>query len=417
MNRKLVKCISLLLLIVLLTTSLVSAMGCSKKDSFVMAMAVPLSGSASSSFLSLKEGFSVFCEYINAEDPIPGIELEVIEYDTKLDQSEAVAAYTWVREQGAKFLAWTDSTTALTNMESANLDKFPIFVCSGTSAVSANPGYVFCYAPEFGDQVEGFLKWVEDTWDYGTNGNPKIGFFGWSDHPVGQDHYNGAKDYSEASTKLDWVEGSAQISYMGTSTWTASQVDSVKDCDYLICGCLAGAAGNFINEYRGKGYDGQFVFTDSSESYWTIMAGLCSNGLTDLDDSIWISNGGYLRAETYPAITLLKQIIEDYGSDALNRMLTDHYSYGIEPVWIHFLYCVEMLREAVAAVDDPKDITGEQLYNIATSMEFTLEGYPDMGYTDTIRTLLIADKIFQYDATADDFSAISDDWVIFPDFE
>lgn len=413
MNRKMTKIISLLLVVVLVVVSLL--VGCGDDDNgngelstIYVTLAVPLSGPAASGYEPGVTPYEAYCDYINTEKPIPGVKLEMLYYDTKFDFAQAMPAYQWVTDQGAKFICWTDTKTAVSLLDTVTEDHFPVFLGGGNKAISDNPGYVFGSQTEFNNQTASFMKWLKENWpNYPTK--PKIGAFGIND-TFGQDHAAGAEDYADAHPDdFEWV--GTELAPEGTTSW-ATEVAKLEDCDYIITGTFAGFAASFINELRAAESDAITVHTDANMSFWAIYDASC--GPEKLDGALWIANAGYITTDTYPLVTTVKHIIDTYCTDEEAGIV-----YGTPYIaisnYISFLFCVEMLREAVDQVDDPADITGEQLYDIITTLELTEEGYPKMAYSETKRVLLTSFKMYEYDAADEDFHQLGD-WMTMPGY-
>jgi len=412
MNRRLIKVVSLLLMVSLLAIS--SLVACSEeeeegdKTTIDLAMLIPLSGPAASAYQPMIACWEAFCDYINTEDPIPGIELDVIEYDTQYSPAEAIPGYQWLQDQGAKFITWTDTQAAETLKDRADEDHYIIFAGGCTDVITANPGYIFAFQPAYSQQTETFMKWLEDSWpDYPTK--PKVGCFGWN-ITYGIDHNKGAKEYAEANPdKFEWV--GTYLAPYGTSTWS-SEVESLKDCDYVICGAFAGGAAGFINEFRAKGYTGRTVHTDSNMGFWDVYLAAC--GEEYLNGAIWLNNTGYPKTDTYPTIELLNDIVDSAGTAVQDAI--DTLPQVVTACFLQFNYLVEMLREAVDQVENPDDIDGDLLYDIITTMDFELTGYPSLGYTSTLRVSQLAGKVFEYSELAGDFHEVHS-WIIPPSYE
>jgi len=410
MNRRLVKVVSLVLVISLLVVS--SLVGCGTKETeettVYVGLLLPFTGPAASGYQNGIAMYNVAIDYVNNETAIPGVKVEILTYDDKLDAGLAVQGYEWLKEQGVK-LIMTDTVAAQTLASTVAEDKFPLTCVAGTKVLIDNPGYVFCVPPTYYQAVQGFLKWLETAWpSYPTK--PKIGVFGWQ-MTWGIDFSNGAQDYCAAhSDNFTWV-GSYLAPYPQTTAWSAG-VEQLKDCDYIICGAFGGGAATFITEYRNKEYDGKFVGHDPWGAFWETYVDSC--GKTALDETLIMSNYGYYLADSYAIDDVLKRIVVTYGTQQQRDLLAGS-SWSVNPTFMVAYSQMELLREAVKSVEDPADITGELLYNITITQQLNIEGFPTLGYSATNRVLLPFTRVYEYSSIADNFHMVGD-WVRIPGF-
>ncbi|MBM3133259.1 MAG: ABC transporter substrate-binding protein [Chloroflexi bacterium] len=139
-----------------------------------------LTGPASQGMDLVNKALADMAKYYNDKGYIPGVELEVIDYDGQLDPSKDVPGYEWLRGKGAD-LIWTSVPAAPTTLKvRVDEDRIVLF----TPAIDKNelvpPGYTFCVAvvPQF--EAYTLLKWIaENDWDYRAKGPAKIGGAGW----------------------------------------------------------------------------------------------------------------------------------------------------------------------------------------------------------------------------------------------
>lgn len=407
MNRRLIKAVSLVLLIALLPVTVLA--GCAQKaeGTVYLPIVVPLSGPAAAGYLPAVAQWGAYVRYINEEDPIPGVKLELLQYDTKFNPAEAISAYDWVREQGAKFIAFTDSGTGEALKDYAGEDKFPIITSTATYETTTPPGYVFCGSMDYYRQSKGFMQWLETE----LTGSEKatVGCFGGNDS-FGNGHNDGAKDYAEAHTdKFVWGGSEMIAGASEVLNWGAS-VTNLLDCDYIICGTFGKGLGSFVYAARAMGWTGKFVLTDANVGFWTAYIAQLPAGY--LDNSIWSANGRYyldLDDQSDFGKILTDEVIANYATDdektAFQTMLSAETNLLVA------YFATEMLREALKNVDDPDDLTGEMLYEAATTLVLTDLGddYPsDIGFTATSRVLLPYSRIYEY--TDNDWQKVAD-WI------
>jgi len=230
----------------------------------------------------------------------------------------------------------------------------------------------------------------------------------------GRDHAQGAEEYIQANPDdFEW-DGSVLMPY-GTSVWGASATSALSDCDYVIAGAFMGGLIGFVNEYKTAEYDGTFVITDQNVGFWSTYVANC--GRENLNGTLWPHNGRYWSVDgDYVGDLLTNTIIAEYCTDEEKAYFENQPTAGT--VWIMLYYITELLREAVNQADSIDDIDGELLYDIAQTMTIEIEGYPTLGFTDTVRALLHYTRVYEYNAQINDFSRLgADEWITIPGFE
>jgi len=373
-----------------------------------LALLVPLSGPASAGYLPAVAWYEAYVDYLNDENPVPGVEFEVIKYDTMLGTEAAIPAYQWAKGQGAKFIAYADSTTTESLADTAEAEKFPIINVVGT-AIASESDYVFNNTLEFNQYTAGFAKWLEETWDYtGMGRNPKVGAFGWN-MSFGIDHAKGVKDYCEANPdKFDWI--GSELAPYGTTTWSA-EVNNLSTCDYIVVGAFAGGVSSFIKEFRDAGYDGKFVFDDASVSFINNVYLLVLTP-DELEGSIWTSFNHYLSYDPSALGDILNDtVLPDYAGDQATLMASN--PWASESFVIGGIAAMEAWRDAIAQLESDQevsDIDGEILYNSLTSLHVDITGYPTIGWSTTSPILFNAIRVYTFDQNISDFLKLSD-WI------
>ncbi len=421
MNRRRIRTGIIFLMVALL--ALVSLAGCAEEEevepgttTIYLPLLIPLSGSAATGYAIIPAMGEALINYIEDNDPIPGVKLELLPYDTKLDTSEAIPGYEYLVSQGALFVANTDSETANTLKSRVDEDKFPIFMTAGSTEATSNPGYVFCIPMDYYDQIQPIMEWIMDNWDYETmERKPKVGLFGWN-MGYGIDRKNSMEDYTAAyPDKFDYV--GAQMAPYGTTSWT-TEVEALKDCDYIIHGAFASGAAAFMATMRANGYTTpKFCMIGPDTGFMSIY--LDTPGKEALDGSLWAADAGYWKSDISEIADITRDLLDDYFTGDLASQKAWIEGGGmpsLPTVTIGWLVVIETIREAVSQVDDPADITGELIHDVAETMMFSYDGWPTLNYSETLRALLIYEKVYEYSATADDWHPAGD-WIKAPSYE
>ncbi|MFC1999353.1 PKD domain-containing protein [Chloroflexota bacterium] len=363
----------------------------------------PGSGYLAQTYAPMLISLNAWVDYINNESPIPGVTLESLFYDSKYDPAEAQPGYTWLKAQGALFVSHGTTVEAETLKNDLDQDSFVMFVSTPTPAILTPPGTVFAYA-DYALNGLAVLDWVSTKWDYGTKGIPKIGGWGYN-IPYSVRSIDEAQAYCEANpTLFDWVDG--PLAPYGTTSWFA-EVETLKDCDYLINACFGSGVPTFINEYRAKGYDGVFINTDAHLGFWTLIEE--SVPLDRLDGSL---SASVIDPEVFmPTFDKVLGYMAAADRPTFEAMIPHQQAFYI----LYYLMVEEVLRNAVEAVGDPSALTSEAIFTAAKSFVMDLEGYPEgmMKFDATRRVLIDQAMMYEFSAAAGKWLKIGD-WVPVP---
>jgi len=326
-----------------------------------------LTGAAALSLVPITYALEDLVRYINEEDPIVGVELRVVTFDTKYDPARFIPGYEWCKGKGAQVIFASIPAIGETLKSFAAADWLPVVNVYATVPEIEPPGWVFCLNSPACYQAKTLLKWISEQWDYeGFARKPKVGFVGW-DMSYDMEMKEGAKEYCLGhQDNFDWV-GSFLVP-AGTMVW-AGEVQMLKDCDYICLSSIGIAAATFMNEFRVRGYAATFIGMDALAAYQNLLLDYCG----------WEALDGTLTA--YPML----------------------YIGGLQQV--DFLF--DILRAAVEGVG-AENFDGQAFYDAATGFTATYEGYPEWGFTETKRYSVDHLVIYEWSAEAEDLVRISD---------
>ncbi len=145
-------------------------------------------------------------DYYNQHDLIPGVKLEVINYDEQYDASKDIPGYLKLRQEGAD-LIWTPVPQAVPVLKPyADKDKFVIFTATANMAESElNGGYIFSLGITPRQEAYTLLKWLaENDEDFPTDRPARFGAAAWND---GYSNllYAAAEEYAKAHPEqFEW---------------------------------------------------------------------------------------------------------------------------------------------------------------------------------------------------------------------
>ena len=360
-----------------------------------------ITGPAGPSTKPVTWGWEDTVNYINEEDPIPGVEIRIITYDCRYDPSRDIPGYEWCKDRGAKVIYTPMPTTTAAVKVLAGRDKLPIITATASEAVVEPPGWVFAFVPTSISRIKSLLEWISaEDWDY-SQGKPTIGSAGWYE-PYHLDIARGVEEYCEAhSDKFEYV--GSFLTPMGTVTW-GGEVERLKDCDYIAIPETSLAPATFITELRSKGYTApKLIGTDTLSGFKGLLVDKC--GWESLDGML----NDYVQlwwSDPVPTMDLIKDILDRYHSTAEAQELIDSgnsYSFAVSSA----LFYLGILREAIENVG-AENFNGQAYYETAISYETTLEGFATAGYTESIRWAIKHHRVYEWSSEARDLVRLSE---------
>ncbi len=401
MFRKIIGCS----LIIVLLVSVVSAYGCSEEEEGVVTIKLgilgPLTGPVADPYRSNFWGLHDYFEYMGEEDPIPGVKFELIDFDTQYDSSKSKEGYDYVIDRGAMAIISLSSVDHEVLAPYTVDDEFPIFGHSATPPVRENPGWTFYDGCAEGDLMIAILNWIADEWDY-DSGKPKIGAVGMN-ITTGKATVEAVEDYCTANPdKFEWVSG--ELASPTTTDWT-TEVNRLKDCDYVAQGNGGSGGVTFVAQYIGAGGSATLLNTMVGVAGWSAIESLVP--VSSLDGTIYISEIGCWRSDDFPILKKALGLIYENHSKADADYETAG-QIGYPNAIIHGSMIWEIIKGAVAEYG-AENLTSAKLYEyICAGINIPIEDYEPYTLSATDRQGQDYAAIYEYSADDADFLRISD---------
>jgi ABC-type branched-subunit amino acid transport system substrate-binding protein len=401
---------AMILLAALMIFSIIG-LGCSKKSTeevtIKIGMIADLTGPASS-FLraGTYPAWEDVIRYTNEFDPVaPNVKLELVYYDEKYDPSLDVQAYDYLRQQGCLIIRTVIPPVGDSLRTFVDRDKQILFSDVASNVQVDPPGWIFSGSSLNGPMMKAFLNWVADNdWDYAAKGRkPRIGSVGWEEQYTIE--ANAAiKEYCDAHPdQFDLV--AMRTTPFGTVSWT-SEVEALKNCDYVYPGSIGVGISTFIQQYRAAGYKGKFFGNDALTAYKGLILGSVN---WDQVDGTLVSHGTIWWSEKD------QQIIKDATAmiDRYRRaqkpdiLTTGAIGYCANfPTAVMFM---DYLREAIKNAGGANKLTQQILYDTAEGFSWNQEGVV-RDWTPTKRWCRDDIRIYRWDAATQDLVSVSG-WV------
>ena len=390
-----------LLILALLATPL---LGCGEdsdvngKRTITLGCLWDFTGPASAACINPYRALQDLVKHINEEDPIPGVELETVAWDTKYDISREIPGYDWVIERGADIIVSVLYSSAEVLKTFAERDEIPIYTMSTSMPCLEPPGWVFSAQAPPEREIRAVLKYISDQWpNYPTK--PKIGWVG-SDRAFSTQMQEEAEEYCLANPdKFEWVVGlQADI----VNVMWGGEIEKLKDCDWIGSGLAPTAASTFIEQLRHSDSDAKLF---SQEFLLATLGSVVDRiGYEPLDGSITASLNGWW-SDSYPIIDLAKELLYENRADEAEDIM--HAGIGYIGTAVQGSFFLRLLREAIEEAG-AEDFDGQAFYNTAINFRTTFEGFEEWYYTETRRYPMDHVGIYEIRAADEDAVRVGD---------
>lgn len=340
--------------------------------------------------------------YSNEQGLIPGVELEVIDYDGQYDPSRDIPGYEYLKQKGADFILTGLPNVPITLQSFVNDDKTVLVCMSADQESVLPPGYTFAINSSTADKTKTILKWIaENDWDYETNGPAEIGIVAWgTSYFTAQEE--AAREYIDANPgQFEW--GGSYFTEMAFTF--APEVNETKDFDYIL---PPGAALiNFVKEYYQADGKAKLLMTDA---HYTNLGRVTEAGIWDVMDGSFFTLPGRWWNEDAELSVLAKQLLTEYhGEGKLNEYMEDGGAYIGS---FHQLYSlIDMVKSTVEKVG-AENFSSQALHDSLEQFSTKYgDSYEAFGFSETDRFGHDHEAIYVADGNAQQIVRVHEEWL------
>ena len=335
--KKLLALALALLMIVGCCATLASCKKDEEGDTIKIGLSGPLTGDASIYGTAVKNSAQMAIDEINAAGGLNGIKFELLSYDDQADPSKVATNYADMVEKGMHIALGCVTTGAC--LEFADLSKDEVFFLTPSASANDVPKHDNAYQMCFADGNQGAV-----AADYVNSlGLDTVGVF-----------YESNSDYSKGiyeqfienlNSDIEVVVASYQT---GDSTFT-TQVDQLKNCDFIFMPIYYTPASNFMLQAIDKVADDAVYYgCDGLDGIESV------EGFSTIPQRVTMLSHFNAKSTADNVKTFVEKYTEEFGADTLNQFGASAYD------------CVYAIYEALeAAIED-----GEEISTDMTSVEF-----------------------------------------------
>jgi len=399
MKRKVWKGIALTVLSAMLiaVSGLVGCGGEAAGEEIVIGFLCDFTGPGSFAIKPTVESIQDYFKVQEEEGTFGDVRITFATYDTKLDYGRVGPGYESLKAKGTVMMYVVNPAEAAIIASKAAEDQMPIMTSAVTPEQEPNE-WIFNTFSSTGTEVEAVLQYVMDTWDYDTNGVPKIGHLGWTLETT--DHHQEGIDsiLAEYPDKFEFV--GIQRAPVSTSTW-AGEVEKLRNSDYILISAVGSMMATFIREARDRDYEGGFLSgINAFPGYWPTARDVVP--AANLYECYYAGMWPWYN-EDVPFITNLKSAIETYrAADAADRLRNSGPITGWMQGWI--------IADAVKRAIDEYGLENVDSATMKEALEATnldVQGFGNTWNLDKGPFFVWTKKVFKWSTTALDWEAVS----------
>jgi hypothetical protein len=361
-NPKKLVVISLALLLLLVPVML----GCGAKATGLKVVKIGwisgLTGPAASSNEQVLDLHQALVQYINADDPIPGVKLALEVYDTRYDPAKASLGYAKLKDAGVVAIVTGDPIVNDTVRPLLERDQIPMLSYAPSQYSLDPPSYTFAFAQPMECIADAFLEYIHETWDYAGKGrNPRLANMGW-DMSFGKTHGVFAQAHA-ADFNVDFVD--QELAPIGTMDMSVN-LDHVANAgaDYVMAAMLPAPFLSVMREANIR-YPGQMVFMQTFVPAKALVDALGSELMEGVIDVTVVGSTPDLAG-----VQLMQSILTNYSPGYLDKWGSEMGIYMNVPGMM-------LLFEAMRTVVAQKGIdalTGENIYEAMQTVQVDTGG-------------------------------------------
>ena len=247
-------------------------------------------------------------DYYNENNLIPGVELELLKYDTQYLNARFVFGYEWLRERNVDFI-WNSPPPGVPVLKTrADKDKYPIL--SATANIDPEEldnSYVFCVGITPTYEAYTLLDWLaKNDPDFPKDRPARIGGAAWRE-AYSDIWFKAAEEYcKENPQQYEWVEGYLTDVKFNWDT----EIYGLRDCDYVY---VPITIHTFAKPYRDAGYKAKFIGTDVHTAFLGMLD--ATNTWKDVDGMLFVLSEGWYNDKDDPIIDFINELLEENYSE------------------------------------------------------------------------------------------------------
>jgi hypothetical protein len=390
------------MLAVVILIAMIALVGCGKEEKqpgvLKLGVMMDLSGPASFGSLQFLNGIRDHIQNAEEENLLGGVTVDWALYDHGSDYSKVPEGYALLKSEGVKLICCA-STEAWVLNDQIPTDQIPFLAGTIVDPSQTQNNWDFFNTGLSAWDSYLLAEWIMTDWDY-SNGIPDIGFLGTQGSQRSIIRLEGLQDMCDAyPDKLHFAD--SELPPSGTATF-ATELQRLRDCDYIMITIIGAGSSAFIREARGSGYDGRLMIDYTAGlSFWgTLKAGVPAeylDGLTSVLYYPWWD-------DDIPFVYEVKDAIAKYRPSEYDTLLT---GTGYLSGWAQGEILADSIRRAAEKVG-AENVDSAALRDALEETNIAVAGWPEAWHvTDEWNCFFRDGRLYQYSSVRARWETIS----------
>lgn len=366
------KIVLLLVGLLLISTSVLAGCGTASEGRVVVGFLGDFTGASAATCEELKKGMDDYLRVMNETEPIPGVEIRVITFDSRLEYARVKPGYLDLRNRGSDIILNYNSMYTVQIWEDHQKDKLPSF-CFNNEPEVIGKDYMFSFSNDYQTEAAAIGEWlVKDWWELREETQPiHIGYIGILG--LRSESQMGDVLQSQANASPDKMKLTRVAIPAGAASGFVTEINRLKNAnvDVIVVNLVGPAMASFLNEARLRGYTGEFFGTTISfMGFWNLVRA----SMTDLAavDGVRAIHAQMLWTDDTTFMTEISTALTSFRSGGDLERLSSSTSYPSGYMFMMIL--AELIRHAADKVG-PENVNGEALWAAAKEIEIDIPGW------------------------------------------
>lgn len=396
----------------LVLTSLVTACGgggAEAENTVTFGWLGDQTGASATAFKEVMMAMNDYLAEVQNTDPIDGVKINIVTYDTRLEYGRMSIGYEWLKGQGMDVLLGYLPNTSSVVQPNLAADKIPIYSFVGYPT-TLDADWVYSYMCTGELEGRAMMDYLINTWwpAQGKSGKVKIANVGNTAWDTTIQYRKGFSAVVAANPgKVEYTEVGGDVSQ---TAW-ASEVSAILNTDAIVLTNTGTSSPTFLKEALLKGYKGQIIASSNSLlGMWSLVTSLIPK--TSME-GIMVPHFYPVWTDDAASVKDLEATLTAYRpSEAASLKLGTTWMSG----WVTCALLVECVREAARNVGGDK-VDGATISDAMQSVNLEMLGMPalTLANSGTHHVFQSQYRIIKYDAAGDEWDAFTP-WSIVPGF-
>jgi ABC-type branched-subunit amino acid transport system substrate-binding protein len=352
------------------TSALAGCGGTAAEGQVVVGFLGDFTGPSAATCDELKKGMDDYLKIMKETDPVPGVEIRVITFDSRLDYGRVKPGYLELRNRGSNIILNYNSMYTVQIWEDHQRDKLPSF-CFNTMPEVMGKDYMFSFSNDYETEAESIGEWlVKDWWEIREETRPiKVGYI--ATLGLRSDTEFGNVLQAQANASPDKMQFTWTAVPQGQSSGFVTEINKLKGSDVIVVNVVGPTMASFLKEARDRGYTGEyFGSTISFMGFWNLVRA----SITDLSsvDGARAIHAQMLWTDETSFVDEIRASLNRFHTGATLDKLSSSTSYPSGYMFMMIL--VELVRAAAEKVG-PENVDNEALWEAAKEIEIDVPGW------------------------------------------